>query len=91
MQNIESFLEINKWRLIDFFKDIDKNKDWVIIKTDLMRQYEMGRLNANELQIEELCSALGSGKSNSIDYKALASGRSSHLLERRKELKGYIN
>jgi hypothetical protein len=38
MEKIEDFLEENKWRLIDLFKDLDKDKDWLILKSDLSRQ-----------------------------------------------------
>ena len=89
METIEIFLEKNKWRLIDLFKDLDKKKEWVIIKSDLMREYEKGRLNANELLIDELVNALGAGKANKINYKSLASGRHSHLLDKRNELRGF--
>ena len=31
MEKIEKYLEENKWRLLDLFKDLDKNKDWKVI------------------------------------------------------------
>lgn len=85
MEKIEEFLEQNKWRLIDLFKELDKDKDWLILKSDLTRQVLKGRLNANESMIDELVVALGSTKSYSLDYKALLSGRISHLLNKRRE------
>jgi hypothetical protein len=35
LTKIEQFLDQNKWRLIDLFKDLDKNKDWKIYKVNL--------------------------------------------------------
>lgn len=42
MESIEEFLEINKWRLIDLFRDLDKDKDWLVLKSDLIRQVLKG-------------------------------------------------
>ena len=44
MEKIEDFLEKNKWRLIDLFKELDKDKDWLILKSDLSRQCLKGEL-----------------------------------------------
>ena len=88
MEKIEALLGESKWRLLDLFKDMDKNKDWKVLKSDFLRECQKGRLNASNAMIEELMNALGADKSSYLNYKSLASGRNSHLIERRNQLKG---
>lgn len=88
MERIEKFLVENRWRLVDLFKDLDKNKDWRVKSNDLIRECRKGRLDISDGMIEELVAALGS-KTFKINYKSLARGRSSHLSERRAQLKGF--
>lgn len=91
MEKIEKYLEENKWRLLDLFKDLDKNKDWKVYKADFVRECKKGRLDINDSMIEELVNALGTSKSNKINYKSLAHGRMSNLLERRSALRGNLS
>lgn len=88
MKNIEDFLETNKWRLVDLFKDLDKNKDWSINKDDFLRGCKKGKLDLPSEMIDELVKILNSEKTEKIFYKELAKGRNSHLSDRRSELKG---
>ena len=91
MEQIELFLAENKWRLVDLFKDLDKNKDWIVYKKDFIRECKKGRLDISDSMIEELLVALSdpnSAKSNKINYKALAKGRNSSVLDRRSQLRG---
>ena len=87
MEHIEKFLAENRWRLVDLFKDLDKNKDWRVKRDDLIRECHKGRLDISDGMIEELVAALGS-KTFKINYKSLAHGRSSHLSERRAQIRG---
>jgi hypothetical protein len=91
MEKIEKYLDENKWRLLDLFKDLDKNKDWKVYKADFVRECKKGRLDINDSMIEELVNALGTSKSNKINYKSLAHGRMSNLLERRSALRGNLS
>ena len=88
MEKIDLFLEENKWRLIDLFKELDKNKDWKVLKSDFVRECKNGRFNANNAMLEELIDALGSGKTSYINYKSLAKGWSNHMAETRNQLRG---
>lgn len=91
MQQIEEFLAENKWRLVDLFKDLDKNKDWKVMKNDFIRECKKGRLEISDSMIEELVIALSTSKSSDkINYRALANGRTSHLFERRSQLRGKL-
>lgn len=87
MEKIEKFLNENRWRLVDLFKDLDKNKDWRVKRDDLIRECRKGRLEISESMIDELITVLGSNAFK-INYKSLARGRSSHLSERRSQLRG---
>lgn len=88
MERIEKFLQENKWRLVDLFKDLDKNKDWRVKSDDLKRECRKGRLDISDSMIEELVTVLGKGRYNKINYKSLAKGRYSHLSELRAQLRG---
>lgn len=87
MERIEKFLAENRWRLVDLFKDLDKNKDWRVKGNDLIREVRKGRLDISDGMVDELVAALGN-KAFKINYKSLARGRSSHLSERRVQLRG---
>lgn len=88
MERIEAFLNENRWRLVDLFADLDKNKDWRVKKDDFVRECKKGRLDVDDAMIEELIMCLGTSKSNKIKYKALAKGRKSHLSDKRSQLRG---
>ena len=88
MEKIEKFLDDNKWRLVDLFKELDKNKDWKVFRKDFAHACKKGRLDLTDSALDELVNALGQTKSNLINYKVLAQGRSSHLSERRSRLRG---
>lgn len=90
MKNIENFLEANRWRLIDLFKDLDKNKDWSINRNDFLRECKKGKLEIPNEMIDELIKLLNSQRREKIFYKELAKGRTSHLSDRRSELKSKI-
>jgi hypothetical protein len=87
MEKIERFLNRNKWRLIDLFKDLDKNKDWSLLKSDFKREYNKGRISINDSMLDELIAALGSTKST-MNYKSFSRGRLGHLSDKRNQLRG---
>ncbi|CAF0895723.1 unnamed protein product [Brachionus calyciflorus] len=87
MKNIEEFLAVNKWRLIDLFKDLDKNKEWHVKKEDFIRECKNGRLEIPDPLIDELINTLNNPKTNKLNYRELARGRSSHLSDRRNDIK----
>jgi len=43
MEHIEKFLADNHWRLVDLFRQLDKNKSWNIVKDDFRRLAEKVR------------------------------------------------
>ena len=88
MQQIEKFLDENRWRLIDLFRELDKDKDWHVFKDDFIRSCKNKRLEIRDYALDELVNALGTNAANAINYKSLAQGRSSHLSERRSQLRG---
>jgi hypothetical protein len=88
MEQIELFLAENKWRLVDLFKELDKNKDWFVLKKDFIRECKNGKLDIPDSLIDELLMALSESNSSKINYKNLAKGRNSGLIERRSQLRG---
>ena len=90
MEKIEQFLEDNKWRLVDLFKGLDKDKDWKIYKSDFLREFKRGKLDTNEIMTDELVFALGTTKRNRLKYSSLFKGRVNYKLDKRNEMKGIL-
>ena len=86
MEKIEQAIEEKKWRLLDLFKDLDKNKDWKVNREDFIREYASGNLDVTDVMLDELLMAYGN--SHKLEYKNLAKGRSCLLSDRRKQIKG---
>ena len=89
LEKIEEFLQENRWRLVDLFASLDKNKDWRVRKEDFVRacrRSELFQLSLSDSVIEELITALSHPNSDFINYKRLARGRSSHLSDKRNQL-----
>jgi hypothetical protein len=91
LEKIEDYLRENRWRLVDLFASLDKNKDWRVKTSDFILECKQQRLILTESLIEELIMALSEKNSHYLNYKGLARGRSSHLSERRSQLLGNQN
>ncbi len=89
IRRIETLLNEDRWRLVDFFKDLDKNKDWKLCKNDFVREHKKGRLDVTDEMTDELITVYGNSR-NTLNYKSLAKGRTDHLLESRLNVKGSI-
>ena len=85
MQRIEEILGENKWRLIDLFSNLDKNKDWKLQDSDFRR--ECKKFGINDDMLDELLMAYGTDEKK-INYKKLVKGRSDHLNDKRVLIKG---
>jgi hypothetical protein len=90
LDKIEEYLRENRWRLVDLFASLDKNKDWRVLASDFVRECRHGRLMLSDSLIEELVMALSEKNSHYLNYRVLARGRSSHLSDRRSQLIGKI-
>jgi hypothetical protein len=88
LEKIEEYLRENRWRLVDLFASLDKNKDWLVKTSDFIRECKQERLMLSDSLIEELIMALSKKNSHYLNYKGLARGRSSHLSDRRSQLLG---
>lgn len=88
MEKIEQAIEEKKWRLLDLFKDLDKNKDWKLHREDFLREYAKGNLEVSEGMLDELLMAYGNFQN--LDYKNLVKGRSCLLSDRRRQIKGKL-
>lgn len=86
LERIEEFLQENRWRLVDLFATLDKNKDWCVKKIDFARECKKKFLVISDSLIDELIAALSDTHSDYLNYKHLARGRSSHLSERRSQM-----
>ena len=85
MQKIEDSLEKEKWRLVDLFQDLDKNKDWKVQESDFKREYS--RLEITDAMLDELIMAYGNIQKK-IKYKELARGRTELSIDRRNTIRG---
>jgi hypothetical protein len=85
MQKIEESLDKERWRLVDLFQDLDKNKDGKLQESDFQR--ECDRLGITEAMLEELLMAYGNIHKK-IKYKELARGRTELSIDRRNLLRG---
>ena len=88
MEKIEQAIEERKWRLLEVFKELDKNKDWQVNREDFIREYANGNLDVTDVMLDELLMAYGN--SHKLDYKNLVKGRSCLLSDRRKHIKGNL-
>lgn len=86
IERIEAVKVEKKWRLVDIFKDLDKNKDWRLHKEDFMRECRKGNLNVTDAMVDELLMAYGNYQKK-LDYKMMAKGRTSLLNDQRRNLK----
>jgi hypothetical protein len=84
MQKIEEVLDKNKWRLLDLFMDLDKNKDWKLQESDFHR--ECTQLGITDAMLDELLMAYGSNQKR-IKYKELAKGRTDLIADKRNSIK----
>ena len=88
MQKIEESLDKEKWRLVDLFQDLDKNKDGKLQGSDFKRDCE--RLGITDGMLEELLMAYGNAHKK-IKYKELARGRTELSIDRRNLIRGLKN
>ncbi|CAF1000936.1 unnamed protein product [Rotaria sordida] len=78
MERVENFLINNHWRLVDFFRTLDRNKSWTLVKQDFMRLAEKEQLDITDAEAEELISCFCRDVNVPLDYKKFARGRASY-------------
>lgn len=87
MQKIEEALGEHKWRLVDLFRDLDKNQDGKLQSDDFKKRCT--QLGITEAMIDELLMAYGSS-TKKLNYKVLAKGRNDLAKDKRVLIRGNI-
>ncbi|CAF1155872.1 unnamed protein product [Didymodactylos carnosus] len=91
MERIEEFLETNRWRLVDLFRKMDRDKDWNILKQDFMHMAEQQQLFISEENAEELMCVFCKDAKVPMNYKKFARGRLQYKREERARLRESLN
>lgn len=82
---IEEYLGKHRLRLVDMFARVDRNKDWLISRSECRRVFKKLNVPITDTEIEELISALDSNNDGYLDYRELLKGRLAYKLERRQK------
>ena len=74
LPKLESFLEEKHLRLLDFFKRMDKNKDWLVTVDDLQSVVKQYDIPVTEKECMKLFSSIETKKKGEMSYKELLRG-----------------
>ena len=74
LPKLESFLEEKHLRLLDFFKRMDKNKDWLVTVNDLQSVVKQYDIPVTDKECTELFSSIETKKKGEMSYKELLRG-----------------
>ena len=75
MITINEFVEQNRLRLIDFFTQFDKDKDWYISETEFRKALCLANIRVPDQQLDNFISALDRDDNGLLDYRELVRGR----------------
>ncbi|XP_056409265.1 leucine-rich repeat-containing protein 74A-like, partial [Hyla sarda] len=85
MRVIQDFLDERKLRLLDFFKNMDKDGSMSIPVSDFCRYMAAEGLPLDAAQMESLVQRLDKDETGTIDYRDLVGSRKKMLREQRKQ------
>ena len=74
LHTLESYLEKNHLRLLDFFKRLDRDKDWCVTLEDLKSVTAQCKMPLSEADCSELFSSFDVKKKGRISYKQMLEG-----------------
>lgn len=74
LHTLESYLEKNHLRLLDFFKRLDRDKDWCVTLEDLKSVTAQCKIPLSEADCSELFSSFDVKKKGQISYKQMLKG-----------------
>ena len=74
LHTLESYLEKNHLRLLDFFRRLDRDKDWYVTLEDLKSVTAQCKMPLSEADCSELFSSFDIKKKGRISYKQMLEG-----------------
>ncbi|XP_042194083.1 uncharacterized protein LOC121849693 [Callorhinchus milii] len=85
MKVIQDFLEKRKLRLLDFFKNMDKEGNMKVSVSDFRKALQRYQIPLDRVQIEELFSKIDKDNVGQVDYRNLVDTRKQMVQEQRRE------
>ncbi|KAK2161695.1 hypothetical protein LSH36_111g02013 [Paralvinella palmiformis] len=90
MAILQMHVENKNLRLLDLFRDLDKNSDYMIGVEDLKRKVKAVGLDITDDKIDKLISRIDKGNDGLVDYSSLAGGKTETVLKQRRLSKTVI-
>ncbi|XP_075699906.1 uncharacterized protein LOC142664626 [Rhinoderma darwinii] len=85
MRVIQDFLDERKLRLLDFFKNMDKDGSMSVPVSDFCRYLAAAGLHLDAAQMDSLVQRLDKDQTGTIDYRDLVDSRKKMVMEQRKQ------
>ena len=80
---ISEYLAKKRLRMYDIFVRADKDKDWKITKKEFLDAMQVAGIPINNVEVEQLISALDQNNDDVLEYKELVQGRDLYVLSER--------
>ncbi len=73
----------NKLRLLDLYKQIDKDKDWQISREEFRKVVRDNKIPLTDAQLEVMIIGLDADDNDKLDYRELAQGVEAYKIDDR--------
>ena len=83
LATISEYLAKKRLRMYDIFVWADKDKDWKITKKEFLDVMQVAGIPINNVEVEQLISALDENNDDVLEYKELVHGRDLFVLSER--------
>ncbi|XP_050412422.1 uncharacterized protein LOC126827227 [Patella vulgata] len=83
LQILDEHVKVNRLRLLDLFKVLDKDKDWKVTKKEFKNAMERANLQISDKEVEDMIVCLDDDINDQLDYSELAQGIKIWQKERR--------
>lgn len=80
---IAEYCHENKLRLLDLYKEIDKDKDWLISRNEVRKIIKANQIPLTDAQLEDMIIALDVDNNDQLDYRELAQGVEAYKIDER--------
>ncbi|KAJ8008807.1 hypothetical protein DPEC_G00082260 [Dallia pectoralis] len=87
MKIIQDYLDEQKLRVLDFFRNIDKDGTMSVSVADFSKTLQQSNIPLKRRQIEELIQRLDRERTGMIDYRSLSLNRKQMILDHRRQLR----
>ncbi|KAK6176363.1 hypothetical protein SNE40_014663 [Patella caerulea] len=92
LQIVDEHVKVNRLRLLDLFKVLDKDKDWKVTKQEFKNATQRANLQISDKEVEDMIVCLDDDINDELDYSELAQGIQIWQKERReKRRKSVLN